>query len=220
MKLRTLKPIIFLISVFVLVAIACSSSTPDTPNPDAPPPTPRPTDVPKINVSLKVINETQSSLCYLLVAPSDEEFKKEYLNGESIEPGESHTFSGFETGEYNVKVHNCDKNMVNALYYVDIDQEVMTWTIQDATLKIVNESSQSMCEIYVSPSSAPESAWGPSQLDREAGEVFEPGMYIDFSLAKGKWDIRLVPCDESVESITEIGLKVEDELTYTISNKE
>jgi len=45
-------------------------------------------------------------------------------------------------------------------------------------------------------------------------------MYIDFSLAKGKWDIRLVPCDESVDSITEIGLKVEDELTYTISNKE
>ena len=217
MKLKTLKPILFLLSIFVLVAIACSSSTPD---PDAPPPTPRPTDIPKINVSLKVINETQSSLCYLFVASSDEEFKEEYLSGEDIAPGESHTFSGFEVGEYNVKVHNCDKNMVNALYYVDMDQEEMTWTIQDATLKIVNESSQSMCEIYISPSSAPESAWGPSQLDKEAGEVFEQDMYIDFSLAKGKWDIRLVPCDESVESITEIGLKVEDELTYTISNKE
>ena len=214
---KIFTPIIFLLSIFVLVAIACSSSTPD---PDAPPPTPRPTDVPKINVSLKVINETQSSICYLLVAPSDEEFKKEYLNGEQIAPGESHTFSGFEVGEYNVKVHNCDKNMVNALYYVDMDQEEMTWTIQEATLKVVNESSQPICEIYVSPSSAPESAWGPSQLNQEAGEVFESGMYIDFSLAKGKWDIRLVPCDESADSITEIGLKVEGELTYTISDKE
>ncbi len=218
MKLRKpLLPLLFFIGIFLLVSIACSSSTPD---PDAPTSTPRPTDVPKVNVSLKVINETQSSLCYLLVAPSDEEFKKEYLNGETIDPGESHTFSGFEVGEYNVKVHNCDKNMVNALYYVDMDQELMTWTIVDATLQIVNESSQSMCEIYVSPSSAPESAWGPSQLDREAGEVLEQGMYVDFSLAKGKWDIRLVPCDESVDSITEIGLKVEGELTYTITDKE
>ncbi len=218
MKLRKpLLPLLFFISIFLFVSIACSSSTPD---PDAPTSTPRPTDVPKVNVSLKVINETQSSLCYLLVAPSDEEFKKEYLNGETIDPGESHTFSGFEVGEYNVKVHNCDKNMVNALYYVDMDQELMTWTIVDATLQIVNESSQSMCEIYVSPSSAPESAWGPSQLDREDGEVLEQGMYIDFSLAKGKWDIRLVPCDESVDSITEIGLKVEGELTYTITDKE
>ncbi len=218
MKLRKpFLPLLFFISIFLLVSIACSSSTPD---PDAPTSTPRPTDVPKVNVSLKVINETQSSLCYLLVAPSDEEFKKEYLNGETIDPGESHTFSGFEVGEYNVKVHNCDKNMVNALYYVDMDQELMTWTIVDATLQIINESSQPMCEIYVSPSSAPESAWGPSQLDREAGEVLEQGMYVDFSLAKGKWDIRLVPCDESVDSITEIGLKVEGELTYTITDKE
>lgn len=212
---KPLKPLFFLLSIFALVAIACSSSTPD---PDAPPPTPRPTEVPKINVSLQVVNETQASLCYLFVVPSDEEFDKEYLNGEDIAPGESHTFSGFEAGEYNVKVHNCDKNMVNALYYVDMDQEEMTWTIKDASLEIINESAQPMCEIYISPSSAPESAWGPSQLDKEAGEVLEQGMYIDFSLAKGKWDIRLVPCDESVESITEIGLKVEDELTYTISN--
>lgn len=215
---KTLSPLYFFVIILALMAIACGSSTPVAP--DAPTRTPRPTATPKIEVELEVINETQKSLCYLLVAPSDKEFDKEYLNGVEIAPGESHTVSGLDTGEYNVKVHDCDKNMVNALYYVDMDQEHMTWTIKEATLTIENDSSQSMCEMYVSPSSAPESAWGPNQLDPNAGEVLEPGMYISFSIAKGKWDIRAVPCDESVEKLTEIGLKVEGDFSYTISDKE
>ena len=218
MNIKKLLPVFLFISVLALAAIACGASVPDDPNaPTAPPPA---TATPKISVRLEVINETSGPLCYLLVAPSDEEFNNEYLNGETIESGESHTFAGFDTGEYNVKVHDCNKNMVNALYYVDMDQEEMTWTIQEATLEVVNESSSSICELYISPSSAPESAWGPSQLNADAGEIFEPGMYIEFALAKGKWDLRLVSCDENIETITEIGLKVEGELTYTISDKE
>jgi hypothetical protein len=216
MKLTTtLKHLLFLVSILAIVAIACGSSAPDEPN--APTSTPRPTEAPKINVELEVFNETEASLCYLLVAPSDEEFNKEYLDGVEIAPGESYTVGGFDVGEYNVKVHNCDKNLVNALYYVDMDKEHMTWTIRDATLKVVNESSQTMCELYVSPSSAPEAAWGPNQIE---GTNFETGMYVDFFIAQGKWDIRVVPCDESVDSITEIGLKVDGEFTYTISDKE
>ncbi|HKJ39010.1 MAG TPA: hypothetical protein VJ972_09555 [Anaerolineales bacterium] len=216
MKLtKTLKPLLFLVSILAIVAIACGSRTPAERN--ALTSTPRPTAVPKVSVDLEVFNETEASLCYLLVAPSDEEFNKEYLDGVEIAPGESYTVSGFDTGEYNVKVHNCDKNLVNALYYVDMDQEHMTWTIRDATLKVVNESSQIMCELYVSPSSAPEAAWGPNQIE---GTNFETDMYVDFYIAQGKWDIRMVPCDESVDSITEIGLKVENELTYTISDEE
>lgn len=214
-SLKALKPLLFFIIVLALAAMACSSSSSSDPN--APTSTPRPTATPKIEVELEVFNETQNSLCYLLVAPSDEEFDKEYLNGVEIAPGESYTVGGFDTGEYNVKVHNCDKNMVNALYYVDMEQEHMTWTIREATLKIVNESSQAMCEVYISPSSAPETAWGPNQMGED---VFEPGMYVDFFIAQGKWDVRVVPCDESVESIKEIGLKVEGEFTYTISDKE
>jgi hypothetical protein len=219
MKLiKTLKPLFFIISILSIVAIACGSSTPA--DPDAPTRTPRPTATPKIEVELEVINETQKSLCYLLVAPSDEEFEKEYLDGTEVAPGASYTVSGFDVGEYNVKVHDCDKNMVNALYYVDMEKEHMTWTIREATLTITNESSQSMCEMYISPSSAPESAWGPSQLDPDAGEVLESGMYVSFFIAQGKWDVRVVPCDESVEALTEIGLEVEGEFEYTISDKE
>jgi hypothetical protein len=215
---KALSPLYFFVIILAVMAIACGSSAPADPN--APTRTPRPTATPKIEVELEVINETQNSLCYLLVAPSDEEFDKEYLDGVEIVPGESHTISGFNTGEYNVKVHDCDGNMVNALYYVDMEQEHMTWTIREATLTIENGSSQSMCELYISPSSAPESAWGPSQLDPDTDEVLESGMYVSFFIAQGKWDIRVVPCDENVEALTEIGLKVEGEFTYTISDKE
>lgn len=212
-SMKALKPLFFLIVVLTLATIACGGSASD---PNAPTRTPRPTATPKIEVELEIFNETQTSLCYLLVAPSDEEFDKEYLDGVEIAPGESYTIGGFDTGEYNVKVHNCDKNMVNALYYVDMDQEHMTWTIREATLKVVNESSQAMCEIYISPSSAPEAAWGPNQIEET---IFDPGMYVDFYIAQGKWDIRVVPCDENVEAIKEIGLKVEGEFTYTLSDK-
>lgn len=215
---KTLFPLYFFVIILVVMALACGSST--LADPDAPTRTPRPTATPKIEVELEVINETQNSLCYLLVAPSDEEFDKEYLDGVEIAPGESHAVSGFDAGEYNVKLHNCDKNMINALYYVDMEKEHMTWTIREATLTITNESSQSMCEMYISPSSAPESAWGPSQLDPGAGEVLESGMYVSFFIAQGKWDVRVVPCDESIDALTEIGLEVEGEFEYTISDKE
>ena len=212
---NTLFPLYFFVIMLAVMALACGSSAPNDPN--APTRTPRPTAIPKNEVELEIFNETQNSLCYLLVAQSDEEFDKEYLNGVEIAPGESYTVGGFDTGEYNVKVHNCDKNMVNALYYVDMDQEHMTWTIREATLKVVNESSQAMCEIYISPSSAPEAAWGPNQIEET---IFDPGIYVDFYIAQGKWDIRVVPCEGNVEAIKEIGLKVEGEFTYTILDKE
>jgi hypothetical protein len=208
-----IKALLFFISIFVLVSLACASSTPA---PQAPTELPVSSATPELSISLQVFNETQNSLCYLLVAPSDEVFDKEYLDGVEIGPGESYTVSGFQMGEYNVKVHDCEGHMVNSLYYVDMEQELMTWTIREAVLKIENTSSYPICELYLSPSSAPEAAWGVNQTE---GTPFEPDTYYDFFIAQGKWDIRLVPCDENVETITEIGLKVEGEFTYTISDK-
>ncbi len=111
----------------VLATLACGSSTTD---PNAPTSTPRPSATPKLVIDLKVINETKTPLCYLLVAPADKEFDKEYLDGKKIEPGESYTIPGFDPGKYNVRIHDCEKHMVNALYDVAMDQELMTWTIQ------------------------------------------------------------------------------------------
>lgn len=204
--------ILLALTTLILASLACGSPS----DPSAPTSTPRPTATPKMEIELKVINNTQLSLCYLLISPSDEDFNKEYLDGDEIAPGDTYSVHGFEVGEYNVKVHDCDKNMVNALYYVTMDQELMTWTIEEATLEIINESNQQFCELYISPSSAPESAWGPNQLGED---VLEPGMYASFMVAKGKWDVRAVPCDETIDPITEIGLKIEDTMTWTISDE-
>lgn len=206
---KTFRFIVILIAL-VLATLACGSSATD---PNQPTSTPKPTATPELSIDLKVINETQKPLCYLLVAPSDKEFDKEYLNGTKIEAGASHTVSGFTTGKYNVRIHDCDKNMVNALYDVTMDQELMTWTIKDATLEIVNKTEKQFCELYISPSSAPESAWGSNQLGTDK---FEPMTKLSFFLAKGKWDIRLVPCDKNAEAIKEIGLKVEDTYTWEV----
>lgn len=221
------KTIRFLIALFALLAatLACGTGSTDANTPadapkstDAPKPTemPEPTEAPKMEIELKVINETQVPLCYLFVAPDDKEFRLEYLDGKEIAPGESFSVPGFEPGKYNVRIHDCEKNMVNALYGANMDQELMTWTIKEATLEIANKSSQEFCELYISPSSAPESAWGPNQL---GDKKFEMQTQLSYFLAKGKWDIRAVPCDKSVDPIKEIGFKVEDTSTWTISDK-
>ena len=100
---KSIRSILFLAGIFALIAIACGGSAPDDPN--APTRTPRPTATPKITVELELINKTQKPLCYLFVSPSDEEFKKEYLDGTEIAPGESYTVSGFDAGEYNAKTY-------------------------------------------------------------------------------------------------------------------
>jgi hypothetical protein len=201
---KTFRFLVILVAL-VLATLACGSSTTVNPN--------MPTSTPELSIDLKVINETQKPLCYLLVAPADKEFDKEYLNGTKIEAGASHTVSGFKSGKYNVRIHDCEKNMVNALYDVTMDQELMTWTIKDATLEIVNKTEKQFCELYISPSSAPESAWGSNQLGTDK---FEPMTKLSFFLAKGKWDIHLVPCDKNAEAIKEIGLKVEDTYTWEV----
>lgn len=202
-----------LLIALVLATLACGSSTTD---PNAPTSTPRPTATPKLEIDLKVINETSKPLCYLFVSKSDAEFKKEYLDGAQIAPGEDYTVKGFDSGEYNVRIHDCEKNMVNALYFVTMDQELMTWTIKEATLEIANKTDKQFCELYVSPSSAPETAWGPNQLGEEK---FEPLTQLSFAVAKGKWDIRLVPCDKTLDPTKEIGLKVEGTYTWEVPEK-
>jgi hypothetical protein len=195
----------------LLAALACGSSAPNQPTA-----TPAPTATPELKVELQVTNNTPKPLCYLFVAPADQEFDQEYLNGEQIAPGASFSVPGFKTGKYNVRIHGCDKHMVNALYGANMDQELMTWTIQEATLIVVNKTEAQFCELYVSPSSAPESAWGPNQLENDK---FEPQTQYSFFLAKGKWDLRLVPCEKGLDPINEIGLKVEGEYTWEIPAK-
>jgi hypothetical protein len=204
-NLRLFIPLLVLLAV----SLACGNS-----DPNAPTSTPAPTATPKLQISLQVVNETQKSICYLFVVTAGKEFNKEYLDGKEIAPGESYTIDGFDAGKYNVRAHYCDKNMVNALYDVPMDQELMTWTIKEATLIVANTSAQEICEMYLSPSSAPESEWGPNQL---GSEKLHPDQQVTFYIAKGKWDVRAVPCDATVDPIKEIGLNVEDSLTWTIS---
>ena len=75
----------------------------------------------------------------------------------------------------------------------------------------------SRARVVLHPLSTEVPAWGPNQIE---GTNFETGMYVDFFIAQGKWDIRVVPCDKSVAAVKEIGLKVDGEFTYTISDKE
>lgn len=206
-KLRLLFPLL----VLLVANLACGNS-----DPNAPTSTPAPTATPKLEISLQVNNETQKPICYVFVAPAGKEFTKEYLDGKEVVPGESYTIEGFEAGKYNVRAHYCDKNMVNALYDVPMDQELMTWTIKEATLVVANRSAQEICEVYLSPSSAPESEWGPNQL---GSEKLQTNQQMTFFIAKGKWDVRAVPCDTTVDPIKEIGLNVEDTLTWTVSGQ-
>lgn len=211
------------IVVLVLAALACGGETEPTATPlppptEVPPTEPPPTAVPEVLVNLEIVNDTDLDLCYLYIVPNDQEdFGDDQLSDDQmIGANSSYTITNIPTGVYKVSIHDCEGNLVNALYGATMDVQEMTWTIRKATLTVANESTFEICEIYVSPNSAPESAWGPDQL---GDQTLSPGQTITFTLAEGKWDVRAVPCDAGVEGVTELGIKVEGEMTWTLSDK-
>lgn len=167
--------------------------------------------------SLEVINNLTFDLCYLYLAESSAgDFGDNQLeSGTTIPAGTSFTLTDIPFGEYNIQVNDCNSSMVNALYGVNFDQDLF-WELKEATLTVINSSSFNICELYISPNSAPETEWGPNQIE---GDPLNTGEQVTFTLAEGKWDTRAVPCDASVEGVTQLGLDVAGEYEWTLSDK-
>ena len=59
-----------------------------------------------------------------------------------------------------------------------------------AAFAITNESSDTICYVYISPSD--QSSWGPDQLSEN--ETIQPGTARTWQLGSGNYDLRLEDC--------------------------
>ncbi len=100
----------------------------------APPPTdaPSPTKEPSAEMaSLVIENESEATICYILISPAeDDEWGDDWL-GESdvIAPGETYTFQ-MEAGVYDLEARDCDNETLATEWDQDLDGTV-TWTISE-----------------------------------------------------------------------------------------
>jgi tetratricopeptide (TPR) repeat protein len=84
----------------------------------------------------------------------------------------------------------------------------------DATLRVINESEETICYVLISPVTSDE--WGNDWLGEE--ETIPPGRFRDFEVASGDYDIALADCDGNA-LLDERGVPITDqyELRFAVS---
>jgi hypothetical protein len=81
------------------------------------------------------------------------------------------------------------------------------------TLRVRNQSQQTVIEIYYSACTSPE--WGE---DRLGADVLAPSASRDFTVAPGCWDFMAVKADDSTEETTGIEVSRGEVIELTITN--
>ena len=183
------------VAVLVLAALSCGPSptaeftavppTVSQPEPTAPP-TPAPTPIPEVGTSLTVINNSQSDIWYVYISPSDaEEWGEDWLGGTVIRPGEAYTIANVPEGLHDIKAADQDNQTIESAWGVDLQGE-MSWTVTgEVTIEIVNQSDQTITDVYISPITSNE--WGSNWL-QTAIPAGETGSIS--GVPQGTYDIR------------------------------
>jgi hypothetical protein len=164
--------------------------------------------------SLEVVNNSNVELCSLYVDLASADPGDDQLDADQTIPaGTTFTLTDLPYGTYNVEVWDCPTaHLYAGEYDAAIDTATVTWTLESASLEVINDSSNSICELYIISSSA--SFWGYNRLD--AGQTLAPGSTLNYFLAEGAWDLRAVACDASIGETTNIGSTIEGDMTWTL----
>src|SRR5574341_2416994 len=89
-------------------------------------------------------------------------------------------------------------------------------TSSTASFTVENNPSFKICELYLNPSS--DSGWGENEL---GGETIAPGE--DFTVSDveaGTYDLRAVPCDETVQDVRNTDVEIDGRFTWELSDEE
>ncbi|MCP4542480.1 MAG: hypothetical protein GY832_35610 [Chloroflexi bacterium] len=157
--------------------LAPSTEAPPTeppPPPTEPPPTEEPTEE---TASLVIENESEGTICYVLISPEDDDdWGNDWLgDSDVIGPGDSHTFE-VPVGLYDVEARDCDNEVLATEWAQDLDGTV-TWTISE----VAQPSSDGATELSISG----DPNFG--SLDMESG--FSPDLQEMSLISGGEVDV-------------------------------
>jgi hypothetical protein len=204
------------IALLVLAGLACGpqESTPSpapaeptaeqVDEPTSEPATAVPTATPEPQgASIEISNQSGTDVYGIYLSPSEaDSWGDDWLRGEVIRDGTSLTIYGISEGLYDIKAEDQDGELVEVFWEVDVQGD-MTWSITGmATLEVVNESGDTITDIYVSPVES--DTWGDNWLTSQvigSGESLAIG-----GITPGVYDVKAA---NSTGDTTEVIYSVE-----------
>ncbi|MFP4394850.1 MAG: hypothetical protein ACLFTI_06260 [Anaerolineales bacterium] len=168
-------------------------------------------------VPLRVVNDTDTDICYMFIADvSQEEWGEDELGKwEVIDLSGGERIFFVEPGVYDLMAADCDSNTLEETYDVEIRAEEL-WRVtgagtagddepaggdepppssgEDFTLSVVNEMVEDVCYVHISPTNA--DTWGDDWLGND--DTIGVGESRDFFVEAGSYDVMLANCDEAV----------------------
>lgn len=170
---------------------------------------------------LTLVNDSDAPICFVYISPTNaRDWGDDQLGDrEIVAQGDSYDFS-FEVGAYDVLLLDCNGDTLQDERGVTLDNSVVATfdgtgllfaaptAPSTPTLTIVNMSDETICYVYISPSSA--SNWGDDQLDDS--EVLEAGSKRAWQVEPEAYDVMLQDCNrdvlEDVRGVTISGAEV------------
>lgn len=174
--------------------------------------------------NIYLVNNSSQQVCYFYVALStSDSWGNDQLGGDTVEAGASYTLMNIPAGTYDLKVDDCSQNELATQFSFTVP-DVDTWTLSDTdasgnsggnyNLYIVNESSYTVCYLYVAPSSS--SDWGPEQLGDS--NTLAPGQTFTLQgLSSGNYDLNAQDCSNNVLA-QYMDFNIPEYDTWTITN--
>ena len=146
------------------------------------------------DTTLTIVNATAYDIWYVYISPSSSDsWGDDWLGDDVIPAYGSYTFFVSE-GMYDLRVEDSDYNVMATWFesYLAGEQE---WTVSmgdEASVTLYNNSGQSVCYVYISPSSS--SDWGGDWLGDS--EILDAGYNRIFYLPAGTYDLAAEGCDD------------------------
>jgi hypothetical protein len=166
------------------------------------------------SATLTVYNNSGTSIYYFYISPStSSSWGDDQLGSSTIAAGGSYTFNVTE-GTYDLKAEDSSHNVIATQFGFYISGAA-SWTVTgggtgSATVNLVNNSGQTVCYVYISPSTS--SSWGSDWL---GSDVLPAGESRTFSLAAGTYDLKAEDCSHNTIA-TEFQQNISGDTTWTL----
>jgi len=169
---------------------------------------------PQTGVTVSIENHTHRDICYVYIAPAEQEtWGAEWLGADTvIAPGETRNFDALP-GTHDVLVADCAEAVVDAAWEISSDVVLQPGATGSLGVQISNETNRDICYIYISPSSAEE--WGEDWLTNM--ETLFADRIRTFFVEPGTYDLTAQDCDgEEIASQFEVVLQ--EDWAWTIAD--
>ena len=189
--------VVSIISVFLMVMLACGGGGRDAGR----------------DLQINIVNDSPYDICYVYISPSaDDSWGADQLGGnETIGTGQTQTFN-MADGVYDIRLENCAEAVVATDWEVSTSKTITVGMGRNsAALLVVNDSSNDVCYIYISPTTAED--WGDDWMGEK--EIIPPGEHRVFYVNPGAYDLMASDCTPEILA-EEYGIDLMDELTWTL----